>query len=338
MTYVVTLVHGTWASGTTWIRENSSMCRELKALLPSPVIVEPFRWSGRNSFSARRKATGELVIHLRQLLQRWPEAYHYVVAHSHGGNVALNALRDGDLNRGVVGIACLATPFLHIRPRDLGPYGSEHLGCMSLLLVSVFGGVAAAVATQWLPVVTRLPAFVGWLLSGAGGIAAILGALQWQRWGSKLVAEFALPEIAAGRLLIVRTTGDEAQAALAGTQVVGWLSMRVWLAFSRVAGRAEGVRGPWRILLAYPAAFLTGLAAFLLVPVVGLVSVLLFAFGPGLALAGPFVDIAVEATPPGSWTVHQLPRFDGQRLSHSHSYDDPRAFRLIAEWMRFGRN
>jgi hypothetical protein len=205
---------------------------------------------------------------------------------------------------------------------------------MLVLLLSVFGGVVGALLTHWLPFVEQLSAFTGWLLSTLGVIGLGFLLVWWARWGSGLQQELTFPEIEASRLLIIRTIGDEAQAALAGTQVVGWLSMRVWLPISRIAGRAACTRGVRRIVLAYPAGLLSLLCGLLLIPVAGLISILLFAFGPGQALAAPFVDIAVEATPQGSWMVHQLPARNGDLLSHSQSHEDPRSVRLITTWMR----
>jgi pimeloyl-ACP methyl ester carboxylesterase len=140
--YIVTIVHGTWARKASWTDESSSLCRGLRdAFPPSSVVFKPFHWSGRNSFSARKKATNGLVTHMKQLIQTWPNARHYIIAHSHGGNIALHALRDNEVNRKVTGIVCLATPFLHARPRDLGPYGAQLLFTTDLLLSIILASV-----------------------------------------------------------------------------------------------------------------------------------------------------------------------------------------------------
>jgi len=54
----------------------------------------PFRWSGQNSHTARAAAASELGELLKKLTQQYPNANIYLIAHSHGGNVALYAIRD----------------------------------------------------------------------------------------------------------------------------------------------------------------------------------------------------------------------------------------------------
>jgi hypothetical protein len=335
--YVVTLVHGTWARNASWTDESSSLCRGLRdGFPPSSVIFERFQWSGRNSFSARRKATNGLAAHMKRVVRKWPNARHYIIAHSHGGNIALYALRDNEVNRAVAGIVCLATPFLHARPRDLGPHWESHLMAMSVILCAVFFGLGVAILSAWFPILNELPDFVGVFFSAIGVVVVTVVVLIWEKWGGRLLQQLSFPNIEPNRLLIVRTIGDEAQAALAGAQVIGWLSMRIWRPIGRLSGKAMEARGVWRIVLMYPGGLLAMLAALLLIPLVVLLSILLFAFGPDLALASPFVDIAIEFTPQDSWMVHQQPSLDGQQLSHSQSYEDPRTVALIASWIKTG--
>lgn len=96
---VVTLVHGTWGRKTTWILPDSPLCQTLLRAADAPVLFQRFMWSGSNSISARRTAVRGLVTHLHTAIQRWPHAEHCVVAHSHGGNVAFQALADPVLLR-----------------------------------------------------------------------------------------------------------------------------------------------------------------------------------------------------------------------------------------------
>lgn len=103
---VVTLVHGTWGRGmfcpsgdAPWTTEESTLCKSLKApehLGPS-TIFRRFRWSGKNRHKARSKAANELHDYLARNFNSWPKAKHFVVAHSHGGNIALYAMNDANL-------------------------------------------------------------------------------------------------------------------------------------------------------------------------------------------------------------------------------------------------
>ena len=66
------------------------------------------------------------------------------------------------------------------------------------------------------------------------------------------------------------------------------------------------------------------------------------AYGRWVLLPALFIELSVEPTPPGEWRVSQLdlqdeapgdPK-DAFLLSHSMSYDDPRAHKAIADWLR----
>ncbi len=143
---VVTLVHGTFARHASWTKETSQLSRALKR---SGVEVEVFPWSGKNSHHGRRLAGHELSVHLREQAHRRAGYLQVVIAHSHGGNVALYAVKE--LGLGGIGesirVITLATPFLHIRKRRLNPVMvaswvnvglASRLGC--LILVPLTGG------------------------------------------------------------------------------------------------------------------------------------------------------------------------------------------------------
>ena len=50
--------------------------------------------------------------------------------------------------------------------------------------------------------------------------------------------------------------------------------------------------------------------------------------------SAPFLDVTVEPTPPGTWTVTQLGSdLDGKGLSHGKAHDDPQVFRVTAEFL-----
>lgn len=67
------------------------------------------------------------------------------------------------------------------------------------------------------------------------------------------------------------------------------------------------------------------------------------AFGRWFIWTALFVEVSVEPVPPGRWAVRQVEPLDqteawftdkGAALTHSLSYEDPRALRIIASWMR----
>ena len=88
-------------------------------------------------------------------------------------------------------------------------------------------------------------------------------------------------------------------------------------------------------------AFLSVSLAILAMPIIALLSRV--AYGRWVLLPALFIELFVEPTPPGEWRVSQLDLHDelapvdpkdAFSLSHSMSYDDPRAHKVIADWIR----
>ena len=82
------------------------------------------------------------------------------------------------------------------------------------------------------------------------------------------------------------------------------------------------------------------LAVGMWVPVLLLSIALIVPFGPHLALANVFLDITAEATPMGTWEVHQVPprglddpRGDTPPLAHS-VYTNREAIALACDWIK----
>jgi hypothetical protein len=235
---VATLVHGTWARGAGWTRAESPLGTALRAAFHDRVAVFRFEWTGHNRARARARAAERLQEHLRALLVRYPDARHHVIAHSHAGNVVLYALRDEALSARLHGVVCLSTPFLHVRPRQLGAITNAAV-------------VAALVVGPWMVIGSGLQ----WL--GAGEDAAILGALiaaaaiayglvRRSRYETDLLLRTAaLPDAVAAPCLILRASGDEAGAALGLVRFLSWLAGLCWIAPAGVAAEVVSVIGAW---------------------------------------------------------------------------------------------
>ncbi len=131
---VITLVHGTFAAGAPWTQPDSALRRGWPATPERPVRFSVFDWSGGNSHRDRVKAAGELAEHLSALTAE-PAAAHLVIAHSHGGNVALAALGQEKLKGKVTALICLNTPFLHCARRELLPLLAVLIGLNPLVLL-----------------------------------------------------------------------------------------------------------------------------------------------------------------------------------------------------------
>lgn len=116
---LVTLVHGTFARGTAWTQAGSSLRERIADALKvsvDDVLFDVFEWSGRNTHKARIKAGHELATHIEAVRKSLPKTIrHFIIAHSHGGNVALFAHKHLPAEFHALGIATLGTPFVYAR-------------------------------------------------------------------------------------------------------------------------------------------------------------------------------------------------------------------------------
>jgi hypothetical protein len=99
-----------------WFEEGSQFCSRLDAALKNASLDWPIRaflWSGANSVHARDCAARDLSNQLREDLKD-PDTTAVIIAHSHGGNVALRALQDLHPKAGRIRVITLATPFLKV--------------------------------------------------------------------------------------------------------------------------------------------------------------------------------------------------------------------------------
>jgi hypothetical protein len=115
---------------TYWFDNGSSFFTRLNDELGDiPHGIKSLRWSGKNSVLERDSAAYRLAEHLSAEHNAHPQATQLVVAHSHGGNIALRALhyiqkRGGSLVDGEETVTplvvTLATPFIEIHQADVG--------------------------------------------------------------------------------------------------------------------------------------------------------------------------------------------------------------------------
>ncbi len=398
--HVVVLIHGTFARSAAWTAAESTLSRSVVEKLGSQsTALRRLVWSGGNTLEARLRAANELRAVLAEQLDRWPTAQHHLIAHSHGGNVALYALNDeryaslrrrseglaDDEQREVAGalaplrdrvstVTCLATPFLQLSRRDLvgGPARFAILAPLPLLLVA-YGVLDHLDAPWW----TALIAMVGF--------GAALASLAW--WHQRLGRLVTRLDLAAdrlqGKLRIVRMVGDEASAGLLAGQFAAALTARIFArlgAMETAAAERHSSRGASRATVVAAVAAAIGLpiwglawwldagttvdvgktvglggVAFLLLRATPIVStllvylgsalafplalllslVLIVPFGPRIAFGNLFLDVSIEATPPGEWSVSLLAPDGGDdaSLRHSAPYRDPRVLELLSDWL-----
>jgi pimeloyl-ACP methyl ester carboxylesterase len=365
---VVTLVHGTWARRADWTMPSSPLCRSVCRAARGPVRFERLVWSGWNTVTSRSKAVERLISHLADLQKRWPQARHFVVGHSHGGNIAFQAMRDEAVEARIAGVVCLSTPFLWASPRDLGPVGRIALWWFPVVIALVC----------LVPAVELLPLA---LQDAAGAIALIIAVglgLVFSPWATKFAKVVAgalqYPDVQPRKVLIVRSFGDEASAALGAAHMISWIAELLWSSTSRFLGAlistvetwraalakrwrllvpacvvlaglaivslATAERGSWLARGGYVAEFFGALLiavlaapSFLVIVALGIVT------GPELLVAALLFRVTPESTPPGGgWTVWQVPKDPwntphGAVLMHSTTYDDEESLAIVSQWM-----
>lgn len=409
---VALLIHGTFARNAAWTHDGSTFCQGILGACPD-LEFHRIRWSGRNTQGARQAGVAKVREAVRQASATYSDSGIFLIAHSHGGNIALLAAEEPEVRRSLSGIVCLSTPFLVLRRRWLGAAGELNMiaSLFALLLApAVYAEYRSGLLT-WLdqrfsPGTTSAKASsIVLLLTLVSAI--VLGERLYRLLRGK-AERFQRTNSARCKsvpLLLVRTAADEASGALGTIQFFAWLTTRLWLTMARLlhypalglawvgivyAEKVEPVRrslakwgctafailvtasfalyaftsntlwdnlAGWLViaLLAFvflvivplpaylavlPAMILFLAGALLLVPLTLLLTLPLLAFGPEFAIANLFLDVSAEATPPGTWTVHQLPdrggdaALDQSGLMHSAAYEDERAIRLIARWMR----
>jgi len=119
---IVILVHGTFSPGADWTQPTSSIVHGIQRRFQGTRLqFYRFDWPGlfggslNNTHFQRYTASIKLAELVAKLRFNYPAAFLFVVAHSHGGNVALYAaMREPRVNA----IVTMGTPFIEILPRE----------------------------------------------------------------------------------------------------------------------------------------------------------------------------------------------------------------------------
>lgn len=348
----VTLVHGTHARNAAWVKSTSPMSRGLRQ---AGLSCESFGWTGRNSHRARANAARALADRLRaQLNELAPGTRQAVVAHSHGGNVAIHAVwRLLGQRTGAIPVVALATPFIFAGRRKVwAPVLAA--GVFTIVLVFIAGLVALPLTVwHW----EDEPLWRFFLFAGAWLAAAVqvLAAVHWwlahgRPWRTANREEFLTkvqaPEAAPSGLLVIRAADDEASSFLAISQFAGWMSAtvlrlarpRLWSAaffLLAFAGSIFELIGANDAEDAIAKMFLvaSNVAFFLCAVILAIAGT----FGLSYGFDGPtvtlFAFVSAEATPPGTHEIKQRPvrDTDSVGLAHSSLYDDPQVIGWVSE-------
>lgn len=261
----VYLVHGTWPYGLLahhlpilrrlcrrprWFQEGSLLWQDLER---EGLQCRTFDWSGANSLLARRNAAAELRRTLEAARAEHPRDVRLVIAHSHGGNVAVEALGSPEASGLARGVVTLGTPFLHFRSR-VGVRDEGVLGFAQLSGLAVLG---AAILARRMPEITALaredfifqPSAVRrWFLVVAYIVALIcfLLSLAWSRFRDGLTGHALRDPGPVPGLLILRAPRDEPTLALSAARTADWAVETAWLAAKKLlppSRRRKGWKG-----------------------------------------------------------------------------------------------
>jgi hypothetical protein len=133
---ILTLVHGTFAKDAEFTHYGSALITTLKKCLGETTQFHPFTWTGHNTQKDRLAAGEGLRAFLAQKITEFPDADHFVVGHSHGGNIISYAL-DASIETKIRGVVTLGAPFLRCRERQ-NEHFSWSFGIVSGILISIF--------------------------------------------------------------------------------------------------------------------------------------------------------------------------------------------------------
>ncbi|MEO5916037.1 MAG: hypothetical protein ABIS50_17510 [Luteolibacter sp.] len=240
--FVITLIHGTFAPGAGWSNEEDSALRKaLLAGFPDQVRCRSFNWSGKNTHEARLLAAAEFAAHQKAVSLSDAGIPNFVISHSHGGNVALYALMAHDY--APAGIITMGTPFITCGPRNLKSSGSffRFASFVYSLAIVLFIGLLLLFPLE--PLVKRYFAAdwriaLGWLVIGYVCCAVAGCAFSVYRnfpklmgWAAgqqeRIITRLKLPEHPVP-MLCIHVAGDEAGWWLKATQDLAELPYRAW--------------------------------------------------------------------------------------------------------------
>jgi hypothetical protein len=240
---LITLVHGTWPQGffrtffwmprrrhpsPLWYEDGSPFLARLSTELHDiSHKMRRLRWTGANSIRIRDETAQVLAEHLSVEHAEHPQATQLVIAHSHGGNIALRALhhlkqRDASQSSAEPLVVTLATPFVEVHHADLGVFRPFYFRGALVIIISSVAWAGLSYISGFLP---ALPVPFGNGLStiAIGVLAGFLGWLWLDKRKpvrqSKLDALKDATQIGAltpaYRLLVVRAIDDEASLTMA---------------------------------------------------------------------------------------------------------------------------
>lgn len=172
---LVTLVHGTFDRDARWTNANSEICKKLSRSVGERLYLLPFRWSGNNSEKARALAVKQFIDHLATQSSYFPTSPHFLVAHSHGGNIIVQALRECEIPQArILGIVTISTPFIRYGRREVFGAISQLFWIWKIILTVACFLLTLYVLAPFLALI-KIPFFSLLII----GVAVILAPLEY---------------------------------------------------------------------------------------------------------------------------------------------------------------
>lgn len=237
---VITLIHGTFAPHAEWVKATSDFVGSLASTIRRPIKPLVFGWTGGYRHCDRMLAAEDLATHIAKVREDYDNVPHFLVAHSHGGNIVTYCLRRPENRDGIAGVVTLGTPFLtfHSRPiaamshylRTVLTFTSCPFAILGLLFSALLCILIAFEITDLEQPDTNQS--LGFLVLASGVIGPLILVLLWRvvttplklrlrRVGERakdrqavVLSETALPSLIPVPWHCVRVTGDEAYVGL----------------------------------------------------------------------------------------------------------------------------
>jgi hypothetical protein len=372
-------VHGTWGRGffprrqsqkrrPFWFEDGSPFLARLSTELGDiPHKIMPLLWSGANSIFVRDETAHVVADHLSAEHAEHPQATQLVIAHSHGGNIALRALhhlrqRDASQLDGTDStnplVVTLATPFIEVHQADnLGWRKTGFIRIAPSMLVLSFGFFLWFLFFGW--VISTLPSDGGPYGIDLVVMITVFGCLLllahlWLRWalwrtaGRASVRQKQLHALknatqlgqlmSAQRLLVIRAIDDEASLILALGAILNYVTARSILFMFPLY-----LLGPTASLLLIgspitPVMFglLTAFVLGLYIIPFGLLMVVRTVRGRELAVSPMECQINTQSTPDakGLSEIITLVRHTYVKSLRHGIYDHEDCAKTISDWVR----
>jgi hypothetical protein len=193
-----------------WFVQGSKFFKELDEALRSSgskYVIDALLWSGANSVFERDRAANELAIRLTSVHEQNREIESVVIAHSHGGNIAMRAAHYLYKSNVKFRIVTLATPFVRVdtRKEQNDPSMMKLYIRVMLSLGSVSAGITAVLLSMVAPMFSEsLPPTIivamGVLICMCAAfilipliLTRLLGIDAWRRRAIELAAATVYP-------------------------------------------------------------------------------------------------------------------------------------------------